>query len=226
MDTSSPWNTGEVDVQPHRPSEKKRSWDKEKTEAPVDSPAPLSLAEESPAGVTELLRSGGWESVPSEASPVVETVAPVMDNVIPQEDTRPEWVRESESINFVNPPSSSSPETWEDSGVEPADSKSGTTVSVAASAVDVLFDSTGEKSRISTRDRLTSPRPRPRFVGQGGSSPYWYFVVYRVLFFNHAIDCIAMCGIGGLLCCSGGVRHRSGWNSLDGDGSSSVAGLS
>ncbi len=162
MDTSSPWSTGEVDVQPHRPSEKKRSWDKEKKEAPVDSPTPLSLAEESPAGVTELLRSGGWESVPSEASPVVETVAPVMDNVVPQEDTRPEWVRESESITFVAPPSSSSPETWEDADVEPADSKSEPTVSVAASAVDVLFDSTGEKNRASTRNRVSSPRPRPR----------------------------------------------------------------
>ena len=163
MDTLSRWSTGEVEVHSHRPSEKKRNWDKDKGEAPVDSPAPLPQVEESPEVVGELSRSGGWESVPSEAAPVVEAVAPILEEVIPQEDTRPEWVRASESITFVNAPPPSSA-TWQDSDVEPAHSTSEPTISVAASAVDVLFDSTGEKSQVSTRDRVKSPRPRPRLA--------------------------------------------------------------
>ena len=165
MDTLSRWNTGEVEVHPHRPSEKKRNWDKDKGEAPVDSPAPLPLVEESPEAVVELSRSGGWESVPSEAAPVVEAVVPIVGKVVPQEDTRPEWVRASESITFVNTPPPSSA-TGQDSGVESIHSKPESAFSVAASAVDVLFDSTGEKSQVSTRDRLTSPRPRPRFAAR------------------------------------------------------------
>ena len=118
MDTLSHWSTGEVEVQPHRPSEKKRNWDKEKGRLQSFRRAPLPLVEESPEAVAELSRSGGWESAPSEAvAPVVEAVAPVVEKVVLQEDTRPEWVRASESITFVNLPPSS-PATWQDSGVE------------------------------------------------------------------------------------------------------------
>jgi hypothetical protein len=163
MDTLSRWNTGEVEVHSHRPSEKKRNWDKDKGEAPVASPVPLPLVEESPEAVVELSRSGGWEPVPSEAAPVVEAVAPILEEVVPQEDTRPEWVRASESITFVNTPPPSSA-TWQDSDVEPTHSTPEPTLSVAASAVDVLFDSTGEKTQVVTRDRLKSPRPRPRLA--------------------------------------------------------------
>jgi hypothetical protein len=113
--------------------------------------------------VAELSRSGGWESVPSEATPVVEAVVPILEKVVPQEDTKPEWVRASESITFVNTPSPSS-ETWQNFGVEATHSTPEPSFSVSASAVDVLFDSTGEKSQVSTRDRLASPRPRPRFT--------------------------------------------------------------
>ena len=164
MDTLSRWSTGEVEVQPHHPTEKKRSWDKDKGEAQADLPAPLPLVEESPEAVGELSRSGGWESAPSEAASVVEAVAPILEEVIPQEDTRPEWVRASESITFVNAPPPPSSATSQDSDVEPAYSTSEPTHSVAASAVDVLFDSTREKSQVSTRDRLKSPRPRPRLA--------------------------------------------------------------
>jgi len=164
MDTLSRWSTGEVEVQPHHPTEKKRSWDKDKGEAQADLPAPLPLVEESPEAVGELSRSGGWESAPSEAASVVEAVAPILEEVIPQEDTRPEWVRASESITFVNAPPPPSSATSQDSDVEPAYSTSEPTHSAAASAVDVLFDSTREKSQVSTRDRLKSPRPRPRLA--------------------------------------------------------------
>ena len=166
IDTLAHWSTGEVGVQSHRPSEKKRNWDKEKGEAAVVPPAPLPSVEESPESVAELSRSGGWESAPSEAvAPVVEAVAPVVEKVVIQEDTRPEWVRASESITFVSPPSSSST-TWQDSGIESTHSKPEPARSVAASAVDVLFDSTGEKSQVRTQDRYASTRPRPRFAAR------------------------------------------------------------
>jgi hypothetical protein len=165
MDTVSSWSTGEVEVQPHRPSDKKRNWDKDKGDAPVDSPAPVPLVDEASEAAVELSRSGGWESVTSEAAPVAEAVAPNLGKIIPQEDTRPEWVRASESITFVN--TSPSPSTaWEDSGVESTQAILEPASSVAASAVDVLFDSTREKSQVSTRDRLKSPRPRPRFAAR------------------------------------------------------------
>ncbi len=165
MDTVSSWRTGEVEVQSHRPSDKKRNWDKDKGDTPVDSPAPVPLVDEAPEAAVELSRSGGWESVPSEAAPAAEAVAPNLGKIIPQEDTRPEWVRASESITFVNtsPPPSTA---WEDSGVESTQAILEPASSVAASAVDVLFDSTGEKSQVSTRDRLKSPRPRPRFAAR------------------------------------------------------------
>jgi len=166
MDTLSHWSTGEAEVQPHRPSNKKRNWDKEKGESPVVPPAPLPLLEKSSEAVAELSHSGGWESAPPETvAPVVEAVAPVVEKAVLQEDTRPEWVRASESITFVNIPSPSSA-TWQDSGVESTHLKPEPALSVAASAVDVLFDSTGEKSQVSTRDCLASPRPRPRFAAR------------------------------------------------------------
>jgi len=164
MDTLTPWSTGEVEVQPHRPSEKKRNWDKEKGEATVVPPTLSPLAEEYPEPVAA--PSSEWDSAPSETvAPAVEAVAPVVEKVVLQEDTRPEWVRASESITFVNLPPSS-PATRQDSGIESTHSKPKPALSVAASAVDVLFDSTGEKSQVRTQDRSASPRPRPRFAAR------------------------------------------------------------
>ena len=166
MDTLSHWSTGEAEVQPQRPSDKTRNWDKDKGEAPVVLPAPLPLVEESPESVAELSRSGGWDSAPSETvAPVVEAVAPVVEKVVLEEDTRPEWVRASEAITFVNHPPST-PATWQDSATESTYSTPEPARSVAASAVDVLFDSIGEKSPVRTQERLASPRPRPRFAAR------------------------------------------------------------
>jgi Tetratricopeptide repeat len=159
-DIPSHWSTGEVEVQPHRPSEKKRNWDKEKGEAAVLYQAPSPLREESIESAAQ--PSGGWESDPSESvDPVIEAVAPVVEQVVPPEDTRPEWIRASESITFVNmSPASSEP--WRDSNIEPGTihSKPEPALSVAASAVDVLFDSTAQEPQARTQDRLVSPRPQ------------------------------------------------------------------
>ena len=160
------WRTGEVEVQSPRPPEKKRNSDKDKGEAPIVSPAPSPLIEEAPEVVAELSRSGGWESaLPEAVAPVVNAAAPAVEKVVPQDDTRPEWVRASESITFVNPltPSSS---TWQDTVIEYPRADPEPVPSVAASAVDVLFDSTGEKSHVGTHDRVVSPRPRRPFAAR------------------------------------------------------------
>ena len=165
-DPPAHWSTGEVEVQSHRPSEKKRNWNKDKGEAPTVSPAPSPLIEESPEVVAELSRSGGWESaLPEAVTPVVNAAAPVVEKFVPQDDTKPEWVRASESITFVNPPTPSS-STWQDTVVEYPCADPEPVPSVAASAVDVLFDSTGEKSHLRTHDRAVSPRPRRRFAAR------------------------------------------------------------
>ena len=156
------WSTGEVEVQPHRPTEKKRNWDKEKGEATVVPTTSLPPVEEYSEPVAA--PPADWEAAPSEVvSPVVEAVAPVVEKVVHQEDTRPEWVRASESITFVTP-SPSSPATWQDSGIESVQTKTEPALSVAASAVDVLFDSTGQKNQVPTQDRLAPSRPSPLFA--------------------------------------------------------------
>jgi hypothetical protein len=165
--TVTQWSTGEVAVQLHRLPEKKRNWDKETgEEAPVVQPADLPLVEKSSEPVAELSRSGGWALAPSEpVAPAVEAAAPIVEKVIPQEDTRPDWVRASESITFVDPlPSPST--AWQDSSSESSHVTGGTDLSVAASAVDVLFNSTAESSRILADTHVASPRPRPRRAGR------------------------------------------------------------
>ena len=153
------WSTGEVEVQSHRPSEKKRNWDKEKGEAPVVSP-PVSSAVESSEAVAELSRSGGWESAPSlAAAPLVEAPIPVPEPVVIKEDTRPDWVRASEAVTFVTPPPPS-PIAWRDPGIEAPLSQPERVASVAASAVDVLFDSEGENHQAPRHDRVASLQPR------------------------------------------------------------------
>lgn len=161
IETPSHWSTGEVEVQTHRPTDKKRNWDKEKGEATVVPPAPVPVVEEYEPVV---MPRADWESTPSAAPPpVVESVAPVIEPVVHEVDTRPEWVRASESITFVNP-SPSSPTTWQDSGIESVPSKPEPAFSVAASAVDVLFDSTGQRHQAPTQDRTAQSRPSPLFA--------------------------------------------------------------
>ena len=164
IDTSAQWSTGEVAVQPHRLLEKKRQWDKEKGDAPVGQPAPLPVIEESSESVAELSRTGGWEAALSDAvTPVVEAVAPIEEKPVLEEDTRPEWIRASESITFMDPPLPSS-STWQDPGTEATLSRPEPELSVAASAVDVLFDSTENKRQVHTLDRVATPRRSPRLA--------------------------------------------------------------
>ena len=151
----SHWNTGEVAVQHHRPSRKKRRWEKEITEPNVPEPTPAPSFHESREPFDETIARTS-EIVPSPSAPIS-----------PQEDTRPEWVRESESITFVRqePPC---PVTREEILSDLTDStpEPQTVGSAAASAVDVLFESTDTGSQVRPYDRLATTKPRPRFMAR------------------------------------------------------------
>jgi len=153
----SHWSTGEVAVQHHRPSRKKRQWEKEITEP--------SVPESIPAPSLDGGRETVAESVGEAVARLPEAVSAPSAPIIPEEDTRPEWVRESESITFVRK-ESPSPSAWEETPNNLTDSHPEPVVSAAASAVDVLFESTGRGSQVRTYDRLTTPKPRPRFIAR------------------------------------------------------------
>ena len=153
----SHWSTGEVAVQHHRPSRKKRQWEKEITEHTVPESPSAPSVDEPPDTVAEPL----GESVVQ----MSEAVSPPQAPIVPEEDTRPEWVRESESITFVRqePPPRSA---WEEIPRNLPSSKPEPVVSAAASAVDVLFESTDRRSQVLTHDRLATTKPRPRFMAR------------------------------------------------------------
>jgi len=157
LETSEPtppahWRTGEVAVQVHRPAEKKRRWDQDtgETEKPVTSPSPTydePLEPLSDLGQTDALES-----------PVALPPEPVIE---PPVDTRPEWAQASDTITLT--PRSQAP-AWRESTGEVSHVSAEPTPSVAASAVDVLFGSSGRVERETfthTRERISHPTRRP-----------------------------------------------------------------
>ncbi len=151
---SSHWDTGEVAVQTHRPSKKKRQWDKEKGDTVSETPTPGSAHEETS-------EEANASPLRGDAAPA-ETVIPVVETPVPQEDTRPEWARASDAITFVNI-DRPAPPTLQGSTVDaPYTPPESLGSSTATSAVDVLFTSTTEKSHASTYERALSTKPRPR----------------------------------------------------------------
>ena len=226
MDTTSHWSTGEVEVQPHRPSEKKRNWDKEKGEVPVVPPAPLPLVEESSEAVAELSRSGGWESVPSEADPEVEAVAPIVEKVVPQEDTRPEWVRASESITFVRYSLRRLPRR----GRIPASNPITRSQSLHSRSLrrPLMFFLTQQERKARSHTRIDRHR-QDRALGLPSRVARVRIGISSFIgsCFSTTRSIVLLCvGLALLLRCAGGGRYRGGRIGLDGDGSSSVVGLS
>ena len=155
------WDTGEVAVQHHRPSRKKRQWEKETTEPSAPEPPPSSSFD----GPRETL----VEPIGGTIAPMIEAVPTPSVPIIPEEDTRPQWVRESESVTFTfvqqEPPT---PAAW---GVGASDLPDSTPEpqpvgSAASSAVDVLFQPTESGSQVRTYDRLATTKPRPRFMAR------------------------------------------------------------
>lgn len=155
----SHWNTGEVAVQLHRPTAKKKKWEKE-PEAVGEAPAaPAPVFETLSEKLSEALRE--WGSAPLEAAPppVVEEVSP------PQEDARPDWMQASDAITFGKP-AAPAPRTWEDSEIASQHEDPEPAPSAAASAVDVLFSSGGTGGYVGPHESPSWSKPRPRFVAR------------------------------------------------------------
>jgi len=146
-DDPSHWKTGEVAVQTHRPSSKKRKRTSEPVpEIPV---APLSTEETS--------HRQAEQSEQREAA-LAEARARIFEPVPQQE----EWIKTGESIRFIEEPQA--PRVVEPTPQAPMQAETGVTrpMSTAAAAVDVLFESSGHVTRTGTRERVAEPKPRPR----------------------------------------------------------------
>ena len=144
----SQWKTGEVAVQTHRPSAKKR---KHSIEPASETPAVIPPCDDLP--VTPV------DSVPHLASTVTGTAVPT--NLTVQE--KEEWIRTGEAIRFIDPVVAEPVHLMPPP--PPASHGEWPTVSapsMAASAVDVLFQSSGRHTRTQTTERTAAPKPRPR----------------------------------------------------------------
>jgi hypothetical protein len=151
--TSSHWNTGEVAVQVHRPSKKRKPWDKEPEE--LEPPDALSSTAE-PLSDTRQEAIREWKTTTDEPAPAME----MMDR--PPADLRPEWMQASESITFERPKASSHA-TWSDAAVaDPAPEQAPSAATI--SAVNTLFSTAATVEDF--RPRLSWSMPRPRFMAR------------------------------------------------------------
>ncbi|HKC94957.1 MAG TPA: tetratricopeptide repeat protein, partial [Nitrospira sp.] len=165
VDAPSHWNTGEVAVQVHRPSKKKKRWEKEPKDAEQTPAIPTSALESISETLSEAIRE--WKSTPIEAvgSSVPEGVAPKQDA------SCPDWMQASETITFNAPaPAPEAPaltlRSWSDSGVVPTREHVEPTQTPAASAVDVLFSSDSAADHFTTHERPSWSKPRPRIMAR------------------------------------------------------------
>lgn len=140
------WNTGEVAVQVHRPSKKKKRWDKDEEEA---TQPPL------PAAVEERRE---WKSL-DEPAPAVTPPAS------PSHDLRPEWMQATESITFARTDPSPPQVGWSDTST-PVSSDAQPAHAAAMSAVDVLFSSKTTSEDFQPHAPLSWSKPRPRLLAR------------------------------------------------------------
>lgn len=152
------WSTGEVAVQLHRPTAKKKQWEKA-------SPVP---GEEAPSPVD--FRSAGSSSLELDSegdSPVTDETAPIVAAPVQPVDTRPEWARASDAIVLNQAEAMAPTSAWNTtaSGSYPASQPSSTP---AASAVDILFGTTGRDSTsvLHEREAYSLPKPRRRIAAR------------------------------------------------------------
>ena len=144
----SQWKTGEVAVQTHRSLAKKR---KHSIEPTSEAAAVIPPVDDLPAVPAD--------SVPQQASTVVETAGPTPPTVQEKE----EWIRTGEAIRFIDPAVAEPVHLVPPP--PPAPHEAGPTISAtstAASAVDVLFQSSGRHTRTQTTERTAALKPRPR----------------------------------------------------------------
>ncbi|HET8721243.1 MAG TPA: hypothetical protein VFM24_04405 [Nitrospira sp.] len=154
-EVSAHWSTGEVAVQVHRPSKKKKRWQKEPDETAA-SPEPSSDDESSPEPEQEAKRQ--WKSTTDEPAAAVEPAPPPVD-------PRPEWMRATEAITFAGPERPASQARWSDADVG-VPSVADTVSLTAASAVDVLFSPSPAADDLHSHRSLSWSKPRPRLMAR------------------------------------------------------------
>ena len=144
------WNTGEVAVQVHRPSKKKKRWDKDAEQDAEEATEPLAQ--------TAQEQRREWKSLDESAPAVTQLLsAPA--------DSRPEWMQATESISLDRSDASLAPVGWSDAGTAvPSDVPS--TNTAAVSAVDVLFSSSAMAEPVQPHAPLSWSNPRPRFLAR------------------------------------------------------------
>jgi hypothetical protein len=161
QETPAHWNTGEVAVQVHRPSKKKKQWEKELDEAvPAEEPpsaespsADESLQEPEPEEKRQ------WKSTADESAPPVKPV------FSPPVDSRPDWMQATEAITLARTEPPVSQARWSDADVlvpSPAEAAS----AAAVSAVDVLFSPSPTADEVHPRGSLSWTKPRPRLMAR------------------------------------------------------------
>jgi len=155
-DTASHWNTGEVAVQVHRPSQKKKRWEKapEETEPAT---MPSSEIESLTETVQEAIRE--WKSTSDEPAPLVE------EALVSPPDTRPDWMQATETITFNRPEPPPPRARWSD-GEATVPAAGEATRTAAVSAVDVLFASSGTDEDVRPHAPISWSLPRPRLMAR------------------------------------------------------------
>ena len=152
QETASHWNTGEVAVQVHRPSKKKKRWEKDVGAPPVVmTPVKKSL----PESASEPIRE--WKSIEETASPVEAVATEVAQ---PQAD----WMKATEAITFTR--TEAQPTQVTSSDAERAVSSITESTSTAASAVDVLFAPSPASEDVDPHIPPSWSKPRPRFMAR------------------------------------------------------------
>ncbi|HEX7767819.1 MAG TPA: hypothetical protein VF443_13970, partial [Nitrospira sp.] len=144
----SQWKTGEVAVQTHRPSAKKRKHSIE--------PASEASAVMPPFDNSSVAHD---DSALQLASTVAETAGPTPPTVQDKE----EWIRTGEAIRFIDPVPAEPVHLLPPAPPVPHDEGSTASApSTAESAIDVLFQSSGPHTRTQSIERTATPKPRPR----------------------------------------------------------------
>jgi hypothetical protein len=152
QETSAHWNTGEVAVQVHRPSKKRKRWEKEPKEAEHATVPPPTI-ETSPATSQEASRE--WKSTTEEPVPIVEKVV--------QPPAGPDWMQATESITFARPEPLPTQARWSDA--DTAAPAAGESASAAVvSAVETLFSPSATVDDL--HPHLSWSKPRPRLMAR------------------------------------------------------------
>ena len=160
-DISSHWNTGEVAVQVHRPSKKRKRWEREAEQAQPEPGSPPAieapLVTDEPSSVTSQEAVREWKTTPEEPAPSLQ------QSISPPVDTRPDWMQATDTITFASPAPPPSQPRWSDA--DTAVPSIGETASAAAvSAVDTLFAPSATVDDL--HPHLSWSTPRPRFMAR------------------------------------------------------------